>query len=290
MKLPIRTKNTSIAFRRRTFGVVDAALNTPAQAGEAAEILNARYAPPDGADAPPADGVIAVDHHGVFANFGTELRSAHEGMVAANTAHVGQLARIVALQEQRDALSKGLLSRFLKARHGLEGLFGTSQGFPMLAVAGETPRDPTGLVHQVRETVDFLLQPKVARPSLDLAGFQIDLEATAAQLGGEADELDGVLTDLDRARKDADVTRQAKNEAIDRFDAVFLWVGRALESYFHLAGMHELAERVRPSARRPGRRAADEGSGSDAGEPPASDEPQPETEEPESGSTSSSES
>ncbi len=189
-------------------------------------------------------------------NLGTELRSAQQGMVAANTAHVGQLARIVALQDQRDSLSQGLLGRFLKARHGLEGLFGTRQGFPMLAVAGDTPRDPTGLVHQVRETVDFLRQPKVERPSLDLAGFQIDLVATATQLGGEADELDGVLAHLERARKDADVTRQAKNDAIDRYDSIFLWVARALESYFHLAGMHELAERVRPSARRPGRQPA----------------------------------
>lgn len=45
-----------------------------------------------------------------------------------------------------------------------------------------------------------------------------------------------------------------------------MWVGRALETYFHLAGMHELAERVRPSTHRPGRRAADENLEPDAAE------------------------
>ncbi len=281
MKLPVRTKSSSIAFRSRSFSVVDAAFET--QADEAIAILNRRYAPPpDGGDAPAnLEGEVIVDYTGVFDNLGSELRTAHQGMVAANTVHLGQLAQIVALQERRSSLTEGLFGRFLKARHGLEGLFGTRQGFPMLAVAGETPRDPRGLVNQVRETVDFLQKPKVELPPLDLDGFQIDLSATATQLKGEADELDQVLAELDRARKDAEVSRQAKNDAIDQFDDVFLWVGRALESYFHLAGMHELAERVRPSTRRPGRRAADEGSGSDP-EPDSSEEaPESSPEEPE---------
>ena len=42
--------------------------------------------------------------------------------------------------------------------------------------------------------------------------------------------------------------------------STFLRVSRVAESLFHFAGMHELAKRVRPSTRRPGRRLADEGS------------------------------
>ncbi len=163
MKLPIRTKSSSIAFRLRSFGVVDAALNT--QTGEPVAILNGRYAPPPAGDDAPAnrEGGIIVDYQGVFANLGTDLRAVQQAMVAANTAHLGQLARIVALQERRSSLTQGLFSRFLKARHGLEGLFGTRQGFPMLAVAGETPRDPMGLVHQVRETA-ALVRTRMATP------------------------------------------------------------------------------------------------------------------------------
>ena len=47
---------------------------------------------------------------------------------------------------------------------------------------------------------------------------------------------------------------------------------RRLETYFHLAGMHEPADRVRPSARRPGRRAADEDGEEDASETQAEEE------------------
>ncbi len=265
MKTPVRTKNSSIAYRLRSFSVVDAALYT--QSGEAVAFLNSHYAPPTGGDgsADPA-GTIVVDYQGVFTNLGTELRAAKDGMVAANTVHLGQLARIVDLQKQRTNLKQGLFDRFFKVRHGLESFFGSGQGFPMLAVDGETPRDPMGLVNQVRETVDFLGQPKVAQPTLDVDGVQFDLSAIATQLGGGADELEAVVDELERARKEAEVTRNAKNDAIDRYDSVFLWVGRTLESYFHLAGMHDLAERVRPSTRRPGRRAADETSEPDSGE------------------------
>ncbi len=91
--------------------------------------------------------------------------------------------------------------------------------------------------------------------------------------------------DIERERKNAESTRMAKNEAIAEFDSHYRWVGCGLETYFHLAGMHELAAKVRPSARRPGRRAADEdldpaavetlpdAEPTDPAEPPAAEPP-----------------
>ena len=139
----------------------------------------------------------------------------------------------------------------------------------MLAVSGDTPTDPTGLVAQVRETVGFLLEPKVEPPELDLDGVALDPPTMAAQLGSGADELDGVLVEVNKAEKQADVTRPAKNEAIDAYDDKFLLVARVAESLFHFAGLHGLAERVRPSTRRPGRRLADEDAESDSASSPA---------------------
>ncbi len=133
-----------------------------------------------------------------------------------------------------------------------------------------------------RGILDFLQQPKVALPPLDVNGVQFDLPVIATQLGDGASELERVVGELERVRKEAEVSRQAKNDAIDQFDNVFLWVARALESNFHLAGLHELAERVRPSTRRPGRRAADESSGSDPEEESAEEAPEEGSEESES--------
>ncbi len=109
-----------------------------------------------------------------------------------------------------------------------------------------------------RDSVDFLQDPKVATPALDLVGVELDPPAIARQLAADADELDGVLVAVNEAEKQADGTRQAKNVAINGYDRKFLRIARMAESTFHFAGMHELATRVRPSTRRPGRRLADE--------------------------------
>lgn len=247
-----KTKHSSLAFRERTFRIVHAAAET--HSGEAGGILNQRYARVQAA----AEGQSATDYRLVLTDLGGELEQARQTMLSANHAHLGQLALIVDLQKQRDTLNLGLFDRYYQARHTLESLFGRERGFEVLAVDGETPRDPSGLITQVRSTVTFLEEPKVELPSVDLAGVAIDLTAMARQLGSDADDLEDVLAAIERERKNAETTRKAKNDAIAEFDRHYLWVGRGLETYFHLAGMHEVAGRVRPSARRPGRRAADE--------------------------------
>ncbi len=255
---PIKTKQTSFAFRERTFRIVHAAVDT--HGGGAAMILNDRWAPAQA----PEGGQPVTDYRLVFADLGDELGRARQAMLSTNHAHLGQLALIVDQQKQRDALSPALFDRYYQARHTLESLFGRQRGFEVLAVDGETPRDPTGLINQVRSTVTFLEKPKVKLPSVELAGVAIDLSAMAIQLTAGADDLEAVLSALDRERKNAEATRKAKNDALAEFDRRYLWIGRGLETYFHLAGLHELAERVRPSTHRPGRRAADEDLGPDA--------------------------
>ncbi len=227
-------------------------------------------------------GPPAADYHLVFANLGADLTASFEAMRAVNTGHQGQLARVVGLAGQRDQLTGGLFDHFIKVRHSLENLYGGIRGFTVVGVAGPTLRDPSGLIKQVRETVDFLDHPKVALPVVE--GFDVDHPRVAVRLASAADELDGVLTGVAEARKQAEVTRLGKNEAIAAYDRAFSYVAGIVEGLFHIAGLHDAAERVRPSIRRPGRRAADDAEPSDqeaepaappsdgaAGEPPSGD-------------------
>ena len=268
-KAPVTTKPSSINSRLKSFGVFHAALGT--QSSGASEELDQRRrltlaANLALADEPAAQITEPASYQEIFAHLAAELTEAKDGMISANTAHLGQLARIVDLKERRDELNLTLFSRFLKARHTVETLFGSDKRFPVLAITGDTPDDPTGLVAQVRETVGFFRDPKVETPELDLDGVALDPPTMADQLASGADELDGVLVDINEAEKQADVTRQAKNDAITAYDRKFLRVARLAEALFHFAGMHELATRVRPSTRRPGRRRADEDSPTDSGE------------------------
>ncbi len=126
----------------------------------------------------------------------------------------------------------------------------------MVGVAGPTLRDPSGLVKQVRETVNFLGSPKVTLPVVE--GFTIDYSQVAGRLATKADGLEEVLDQVAEARKQAEVTRLKKNDAIKAYDRAFLYVGRTIEGLFNIAGLHDAADRVRPSVRRPGRRAQDD--------------------------------
>ncbi len=262
MTTPVTTQPSSIASRLKSFGVVHAALRV--QSGEAVGELDPRKATTLARGRRSAgDSAIRrigdASYRQVFAHLVAELEVAKAEMISANSSHLGRLAQVVELQGRRDDLKRALYSRFVKVRQTYETLYGSHRGFPVLAVSGRTPRHATGLVAQVRETAGFLAQPRVELPRLDIAGITVDPPATAAQLAAGAGELDGALVDLDTALKLAEVTRAAKNDAIAAYDATFLRVARVAESLFHFAGLHELAKRVRPSTRRPGRRLAEVG-------------------------------
>ena len=78
----------------------------------------------------------------------------------------------------------------------------------------------------------------------------LELQPRAVRLGVVRSELNGVGSQLNASRKD-------KNRGLKRHKENFLWIARGAESFFELAGEHELAKRIRPSIRRKGRRAAE---------------------------------
>ncbi len=273
MSTPTTTKPSSFASRKKSYGAVHAALTIHSR--EAVNVLGQR-------------NVEDTSYQEIFAHLADELETARDDMISANTAHLHQLALIVDLKQRRDALTDTLLDRFLKTRHTFEALYGSEKRFPLLAISGKTPTAPTALIVQVRDSVSFLENPRVVTSAHGMPGIELDLPIIAGQLSADADALDRTLAEVNEAEKQADGTRQAKNEAIRAYDRKFLRVARVAESLFHFAGMHELADRVRPSTRRPGRRLADENGEADArtveaqadapGEPDAPDTQAPEAE------------
>ncbi len=245
MKKPVKTQDRTLAAKRRSFDVVTAAIR--ATGDEAAGILGAKY--PSVPEGPPA-----ADYQRVFTDLNVELAGAFQHMLGVNTGHQGQLARVVELAGQRDELASDLAGNFVQVRHALENLYGGVRGFTVVGVAGPTLRDPAGLLKQVRETVDFLGKPKVALPAVE--GFDVDHSRVSERLASDAKTLDRVLTDHAGARKQAEATRLEKNEAIETYDQTYLYITRTVAGLLHIAGLHDAAERVRPSERRSGSGAA----------------------------------
>lgn len=74
------------------------------------------------------------------------------------------------------------------------------------------------------------------------------------------------MKDLNNGIRETQGTILAKNEAIKVYDKVFTPGARSLEAAFRLAGMTDLADRVKPSTRRPGRLADEVASESEGQE------------------------
>ncbi len=221
-----------------------------------------------------------------------DLKTVHTGLSAAEDRHQGKLMLLEELHHQREEVGEKLQGVFFKVRHTLETLYSETQrrgrrwrrGFVLASVSGATPRTPRRFLNQVEQTEGFLRKPAVEPPALALNGVKVDFADLADDLKPLREEYRDLLNAIDRTQKQAEGALEIKNQAIDEYDRVFGWVTRAFESLFSLAGLEELARRIRPSVRRKGRRAVDEEeapqeqasaaeSPSDAASPPESQPP-----------------
>lgn len=140
---------------------------------------------------------------------------------------------------------------------------------PEVALALHLTRAPERLPDALSQQADAvasalphadLSAPRVQGLHLDLAPFQARLDDARSRL---SDALRAVATE----RREAEQTQRAKDVAMRDFDDAFTAAAGLLAHLLRLHGEPELARRVRPSKRQPGRRAVDVGE-----EPGASDE------------------
>lgn len=231
-----------------------------AHGADLAAQLAEHYAPADGGP-PPFDYQAHLDH------LRGDLATTRQELAAASSVHQMKLGEVIELRSERDRQHGEEYGAFKIVRQTVEGVFGREKGFPLAGVSGNTPRQPKRLALQMRQTADFLAGRSRALPAIEIGGLQMDPAAMATDLGDRADGLSQLLVTLDRERKASQGTQKVKDRAQARFDDVFLWVSRILENLFNLVGEHELAAQVRPSLRRPGRRAVDVGETDEAPAP-----------------------
>ena len=93
----------------------------------------------------------------------------------------------------------------------------------------------------------------------------------AANLRPKVEGFRSAHTTVKLKRRAADETRKDMHQAMADHKETFLWIARAGEGLYRLAGEDELAERIRPSLRRKGRRKVDVAPDAD-GETPDADE------------------
>ncbi len=119
-----------------------------------------------------------------------------------------------------------------------------------IGLSGTTPRDPTELMRLGRVIQGQL--PGLGNMAPVRRGLAFDASSYAEPLTLGLIRLDTAREAARREQREFEVTLLAKNEALVAYDACFVNVARALESLFRMAGLGWLADRVRPSSRRPG--------------------------------------
>lgn len=194
------------------------------------------------------------------------LDDAGKRMVAADEAHIAELADDAAPREARDSAATALYDEIVDLRDWLKGLYGAGALRP-LGFSSDTPRDPVALERFAGEVMSALGKATLPKPLRK--GVKWDPGETLEKLGAMRAALNTHLKDVAREVREAQATLRTKNDALAAYDERFGRAASFLVGLFNLAGETALADRVRPSARRPGQTEVDAAGEPEPAAPPA---------------------
>jgi hypothetical protein len=194
---------------------------------------------------------------------GRLLTGRPEPLAAADRAHEAELSDDAAPRAERDDAERELRDTVVTFRNSISSNFGDG-ALRTLGIWDPPPSDTRGLATYAKDFALALADDTRAIQGKKRKGVTIDRHAMAKELTPEAGRLETALGVVTKEEAEATATQTAKNNAMTANDTAFAGVATAAEGLLTLAGRSDLAERVRPSARRPGVTQASEG----AAEPP----------------------
>lgn len=186
--------------------------------------------------------------------FGRGLADHGERLARADLAHEKELSDDAGPRRRRDESAAALYQVSYEARDALRSHYG-DEGLAALSMSAPAPADPTALVHWVSSAVERLRDPKTKLPAARRKAVRVDRKGLGDELAEGLPALTAALKDVDRERREAEGTLAAKATAMEGYDAAFRRGAGALTAMFRAAGMDDLAAKVRPSGRQPGRTA-----------------------------------
>ncbi len=181
-----------------------------------------------------------------MARFGT-------AMVEASERHLDELADDETLRYERDETTSALASDYIAMRDGYR--IGYSR--KIAAAVGfekHVATDPVAIELQTDRLLTNLEKPELELPPARYPGIAPRPDGTVALFRPNLKRLKTARAGLNRAHREADSSQMLKNDAVTAHDREFPNLSRCFEVCCVVAGLHDLARRVRPSQRRPGRR------------------------------------
>jgi hypothetical protein len=186
---------------------------------------------------------------GMIRRLGRTLLASAEELVAADRAHEAEKADDTSVRRELEEAIEAVYREVVDFRTALEAVGGV-EATVNAGLTGITPREPIALGRLARALHDAL--PRLATVPATRRGLTFDPMSYTDPLDETTERLERAQAALRREERELEATLMIKNRVMATHDARFLSIARLLESLFRLAGFEELANRVRPSARRPG--------------------------------------
>jgi hypothetical protein len=208
-----------------------------AEVGEALE----KHLFPQG---PPPHLTVAM----VIEALGRVLEHSSRDLATADLAHAAELADDEAPRAARDQAIADVRARIISIRGTLSSVFGNSI-LSAYGLEGETPDDPELLAHRAASIAKLLAERPIVEQSKQ-AGVTVNAAALAHSLQEPMKSLTLALGDVRREEREAQLTLKARNGATADWNADYQGVADTATGIFELVRRSDLAELVRPTARR----------------------------------------
>ncbi len=186
--------------------------------------------------------------------------------------------RLSDARRDRDRKVERIAGGHRALRQSFTGTYG-EPSLPLVGLDALPARRLVAVREQMREVVGRMRDPQLAAGLPEpLAGQKpIELETVADAREGEIGDLEVQMGEVDALRKQTDEALIVREEALARNRRVYSNVGRLLEGVYRLAGLDELADRIRATTRAPRKKSEPESSESES--EPATAESSPEAQE-----------
>lgn len=182
-----------------------------------------------------------------------------QALVEADAAHLNELGDDATARDQRDAAAESLRALLVERRQLLAGVFGTGY-LKELGFEGRTPEDAVALARFARRVAENL--ERVPTPPSLIPGVTLAPAAWRQPVVSVVEALEAAIGSVRTEEREAEATVVTKKEAMAAYDRTFTDTATLLSALLNAAGERALADRVKPSTRRPGQTTQDANDGS----------------------------
>ncbi len=182
---------------------------------------------------------------------GNIVRQRRQALEAADEAHFAALSRLNHLRLVRDDVKGRLLPQLTDIRDTFDAAFGVNTCQRILGIGSRIPEDALTVRRLGERVISRLDAPDFQLPPARSEGVAVNSKQWVIELTPDVDSLRETLVSLSEAKRQADLTLEAKEAEIDSFSSIYGRGSRLLEAIYDFAGREHLAERLRPTSRRP---------------------------------------